>query len=140
MQSEGEEQSSESSSSGNRTSGFHSPNGWYLQELRYRNFWRKSHPALQPKDTWQVYEIEVPNTVVGLLIGVKGKTIQELSYRAHVIMTILPHNNPELTADYQVCQLRGERENINRALRFLRQRYPENRFPDLDLKRVVSAL
>ncbi|VDN07143.1 unnamed protein product [Thelazia callipaeda] len=71
-------------------------------------------PELMP-----VYEFEIPNTLVGLIIGIKGKTIKVLM------------------ETHQICAVEGARENINRCLRMVRRRFPVARFPELNLRPVL---
>ena len=82
-----------------------------------------------------MYEFEIPNSLVGLVIGIKGKTIrvsegycgsiigggvtvvskyvyygilfQELSSRTDVRMLIRQHHAPEKVDTHQICQVRG---------------------------------
>ncbi|KAK0419680.1 hypothetical protein QR680_014263 [Steinernema hermaphroditum] len=84
-----------------------------------------------------MYEFEIPNTLVGLIIGIRGKTIKELCVRADVKMIIRPHHNPEKADTHQICTVEGKRDCINKCLRLLRRRFPSNRFPDLNLKPVM---
>lgn len=87
-------------------------------------------------DTQPMYEFEIPNTLVGLIIGVKGKTIKELSMRTDVRMIIREHHSPNKVETHQICQVRGNRQNINRCLQMLRRRFPSERFPELNLQPV----
>uniref|UniRef100_A0A8R1Y4I0 Tudor domain-containing protein n=1 Tax=Onchocerca volvulus TaxID=6282 RepID=A0A8R1Y4I0_ONCVO len=102
-----------------------------------------------------VYEFEIPNTLVGLIIGIKGKTIKvlihlfkwyllkfkyegkELCLRTEVKMIIRPHHTPEKLETHQICAVEGSRENINRCLRMMRRRFPVARFPELNLRPVL---
>uniref|UniRef100_A0A0R3RT52 Tudor domain-containing protein n=1 Tax=Elaeophora elaphi TaxID=1147741 RepID=A0A0R3RT52_9BILA len=71
-----------------------------------------------------IYEFEIPNTLVGLIIGIKGKTIKELCLRTEL-------------ETHQICAVEGSRENINRCLRMMRRRFPAARFPELNLRPVL---
>ncbi|KAI6239082.1 A-kinase anchor protein 1, mitochondrial [Aphelenchoides fujianensis] len=84
-----------------------------------------------------VYEFEVPNTLVGLIIGIQGKTITELCSRALVRMLIRPHHTPSRFDTHQICSIEGPRSNINKCLHMIRYRFPADRFPDLNLKPVL---
>ncbi|TKR65543.1 hypothetical protein L596_025934 [Steinernema carpocapsae] len=84
-----------------------------------------------------MYEFEIPNTLVGLIIGIRGKTIKELCVRADVKMIIRPHHNSDKSESHQICTVEGKRDCINKCLRLLRRRFPSNRFPDLNLKPVM---
>jgi A-kinase anchor protein 1 len=84
-----------------------------------------------------IYEFEVQNTLVGLIIGVKGKTIRELCVRADVRMLIRPHHTQSKYDTHQICSVEGRRENINKCLHMIRLRFPPCRFPGLNLKPVL---
>jgi A-kinase anchor protein 1 len=84
-----------------------------------------------------MYEFEIPNTLVGLIIGIKCKTIKELCQRADVKMIIRQHHTPAKVTTHQICTVEGKRENINRCLQMLRRRFPPSRFPELNLKPVL---
>uniref|UniRef100_A0A1I7U922 Tudor domain-containing protein n=1 Tax=Caenorhabditis tropicalis TaxID=1561998 RepID=A0A1I7U922_9PELO len=91
-------------------------------------------------DFMPMYEFEIPNSLVGLIIGVKGKTIKELSQRTNVRMLIRQHHAPEKSKTHQICQVRGKREEINHCLQMLRRRFPPARFPELNLQPVVPPV
>ncbi|CAI2348034.1 unnamed protein product [Caenorhabditis sp. 36 PRJEB53466] len=91
-------------------------------------------------DFLPMYEFEIPNSLVGLIIGVKGKTIKELSTRTNVRMLIRQHHGPEKSKTHQICQVRGKRDEINHCLQMLRRRFPGERFPDLNLQPVVPPI
>ncbi|MFH4976593.1 hypothetical protein AB6A40_003302 [Gnathostoma spinigerum] len=84
-----------------------------------------------------MYEFEIPNSLVGLIIGIKGKTIKELCLRTDVKMIIRPHHTPSKVNDFQICTVEGKRENINKCLQMLRRRFPAERFPELNLRPVL---
>ncbi|KAK5974811.1 A-kinase anchor protein 1 mitochondrial [Trichostrongylus colubriformis] len=94
-------------------------------------------PMDEAGDVLPMYEFEIPNTLVGLVIGIKGKTIKELSSRTDVRMLIRAHHTPEKVDTHQICQVRGKREQINRCLQMLRRRFPPARFPELNLQPVL---
>ncbi|CAB3401551.1 unnamed protein product [Caenorhabditis bovis] len=88
-------------------------------------------------DPTPMYEFEIPNSLVGLIIGIKGKTIKELSQRTNVRMLIRQHHTQEKVKTHQICQVRGKREEINHCLQMLRRRFPSPRFPELNLQPVL---
>ncbi|KJH46505.1 tudor domain protein [Dictyocaulus viviparus] len=94
-------------------------------------------PMDEAGEVLPMYEFEIPNTLVGLVIGIKGKTIKELSTRTDVRMLIRQHHIPEKVDTHQICQVRGKREQINRCLQMLRRRFPPARFPELNLQPVL---
>ncbi|KHN81231.1 KH domain-containing protein C56G2.1 [Toxocara canis] len=73
--------------------------------------------AARGRDVYRTYEFEVPNTLVGLIIGIKGKTIK--------------------METHQICIVEGTRENVNKCMRMLRRRFPADRFPELNLEPVL---
>ncbi|CEF64424.1 A-kinase anchor protein 1, mitochondrial [Strongyloides ratti] len=86
-----------------------------------------------------MYEFEIPHSLVGLIIGIRGQTIKELCERANVKMLIRKHHSLEKQKTHQVCTVEGKREHINKCLRMLRHRFPTNRFPDLNLSPILPA-
>ncbi|CAJ0567463.1 unnamed protein product, partial [Mesorhabditis spiculigera] len=99
-------------------------------------------PAMHPIAGGEIvpqYEFEIHNSYVGLVIGVGGKTIKELSTRTGVVLEIRPHYSPEKVDTHQICQVRGKREQINRCLCMLRNRFPPERFPELNLQPVLAV-
>uniref|UniRef100_F1KXC9 KH domain-containing protein n=1 Tax=Ascaris suum TaxID=6253 RepID=F1KXC9_ASCSU len=88
-------------------------------------------------EMYHIYEFEVPNTLVGLLIGVRGKTIKELSVRNEVVISIRPHHISSKMETHQIYSVEGGRDNINKCMRMLRRRFPADRFPDLNLQPVL---
>ncbi|EFO83458.1 hypothetical protein GCK72_010738 [Caenorhabditis remanei] len=92
------------------------------------------------EDFLPMYEFEIPNSLVGLIIGVKGKTIKELSQRTNVRMLIRQHHAPDKSKSHQICQVRGKRDEINHCLQMLRRRFPPARFPELNLQPVVPPV
>ncbi|NP_001348742.1 Tudor domain-containing protein [Caenorhabditis elegans] len=91
-------------------------------------------------DFLPMYEFEIPNSLVGLIIGVKGKTIKELSVRTNVRMLIRQHHETDKVKTHQICQVRGKRDEINHCLQMLRRRFPPARFPELNLQPVVPPV
>ncbi|PAV57270.1 hypothetical protein WR25_04695 [Diploscapter pachys] len=91
-------------------------------------------------DSLPMYEFEIPNSLVGLIIGIKGKTIRELSIRTNVKMLIRQHHTQEKLNTHQICQVRGKREEINHCLSMLRRRFPPPRFPELNLNPVLPPM
>uniref|UniRef100_A0AC35TQU5 Tudor domain-containing protein n=1 Tax=Rhabditophanes sp. KR3021 TaxID=114890 RepID=A0AC35TQU5_9BILA len=72
------------------------------------------HDSYSELSTFPMYEFEIPHSLVGLIIGIKGKTIK-------------------------VCTVEGKREYINKCLRMLRHRFPIERFPELNLQPILPA-
>lgn len=53
-----------------------------------------------------IYEFEIPQTLVGLVIGVKGKTVKELQDKSNCRMTVRK-NHQSARPEYQICTVEG---------------------------------
>lgn len=84
------------------------------------------------------FEFLVHEKYVGLLIGRGGMTVKKLHKRfgVHMIVRRVP-NCPRPTD--RVCAIMGAPADIEAALAFIRNRTPEDRYPDLSLERVHYA-
>uniref|UniRef100_A0A915KY15 Tudor domain-containing protein n=1 Tax=Romanomermis culicivorax TaxID=13658 RepID=A0A915KY15_ROMCU len=81
-----------------------------------------------------VYEFEIPQTIVGLIIGREGTTIKQFTERSGAQMIIRRH----YAGDHaKICTVEGQREQINNCLRFIRRKFPPSRFPELKLTPVM---
>jgi A-kinase anchor protein 1 len=87
-------------------------------------------------DMQPMYEFEIQQDLVGLLIGQGGKTIKMLMGEsgAHIVI-----RNHWKTERMKICTIEGSREEINSCLRIIRRRFPAYRFPELELKPLVPA-
>lgn len=81
-----------------------------------------------------VYEFEIPQTIVGLIIGREGTTIKQFTERSGAQMIIRRH----YAGDHaKICTVEGQREQINNCLRLIRRKFPPSRFPELKLTPVM---
>jgi A-kinase anchor protein 1 len=81
-----------------------------------------------------VYEFEVPQDIVGLLIGKQGTTIKWLTLESQAHIVIRQHFYSDR---HKICTLEGTREQINKCLRLIRRKFPPSRFPDLKLTPII---
>lgn len=81
------------------------------------------------------YEFLVHEKYVGLLIGRNGTTVKKLHGRCGVHMIVRRVPNCPRPTD-RVCAIMGAPSDIDVALRFVRQRMPLEKYPDLTLERV----
>lgn len=55
-------------------------------------------------------------------------------------MLIRPHHTPSKYETHQLCSVEGKRENINKCLHLIKGRFPKERFPELNIKPVLSPI
>ena len=77
-----------------------------------------------------IYEFEIPQNIVGLIIGKKGVVIKDLTAKSGTWILIRDHNWKE---NYKICTIEGSRDEINNCLRMIRRRFPPSRYPELNL-------
>lgn len=82
----------------------------------------------------QCYEFEIPQHVVGAIIGKKGVVIKDLTAKTGTWILIREHGFKD---NYKLCTIEGSRDEINACLRMIRRRFPPSRFPDLNLNPVM---
>lgn len=85
-------------------------------------------------ETPLVYEFEIPQSIVGLVIGRQGITIKQFTERSGAQMIIRQHFS---TGTGKICTIEGHREQINNCLRLIRRKFPPSRFPELKLTPVM---
>ena len=80
-----------------------------------------------------VYQFEILQTLVGLLIGRGGRFVNHVKEATNTSIIIREHpGNPEL----KVCSIRGTRADIDKALDIIRNRFPTRSFPSVTLEEV----
>lgn len=77
-----------------------------------------------------VYEFEIPQNIVGLIIGRQGVTIKQITEKSGAQMIIRKHYTGD---NHKICTIEGRREQINDCLRIIRRKFPPSRFPELKL-------
>ncbi|XP_054271877.1 A-kinase anchor protein 1, mitochondrial-like isoform X2 [Macrosteles quadrilineatus] len=80
-----------------------------------------------------VYEFVLPQVIVGRLIGRHGTFLHDIRAKTHTHVFIKKH--PE-TSSLKICAIEGTQQDIDAALKMIRQKFPIRRFPDLTLEKV----
>lgn len=91
-------------------------------------------PADDLIETPLVYEFEIPQSIVGLVIGRQGVTIKQFTDRSGAQMIIRRHYAGD---NFKICTVEGHREQINNCLRLIRRKFPPSRFPELKLTPIM---
>ncbi|XP_033334791.1 A-kinase anchor protein spoonbill [Megalopta genalis] len=86
------------------------------------------------KDGPTSYEFNIPQRLVGKLLGARRSFLQTIQIKANVHMELRCHPS---SRDLKLCQISGPPEGIKVALDMIRQRFPENRYPDVNLQQVL---
>uniref|UniRef100_A0A336KDN8 CSON006628 protein n=1 Tax=Culicoides sonorensis TaxID=179676 RepID=A0A336KDN8_CULSO len=80
-----------------------------------------------------IYEFVVPVHAVPQLIGRKGNYVNQLKNKTGVNMIVKKHPT---THKQKICSLEGTQKEIDAALKMIRIKLPEKRFPTVTLQRV----
>ncbi|ELU07765.1 hypothetical protein CAPTEDRAFT_103276 [Capitella teleta] len=78
----------------------------------------------------QIYEFDMPSHLCGMFIGRGGAAIKQLRQKTGVEVLVRPKM---LTEEFQLVVLEGSQRQITRALDIIRQKFPKNKFTELDL-------
>lgn len=84
-----------------------------------------------------IYEFVVPIHVVPQLIGRKGNYVNQLKSKCGVNMIIKKH--PTVNK-LKLCSLEGTQKEIDAALKMIRMKLSEKRYPNITLQRVFFTL
>jgi len=80
-----------------------------------------------------VYEFVLPQYLVGRLIGRHGCFVHEIKKNANASIFIKRHPD---TRKLKICAVEGTQADIEGALEMIREKFPENRYPDVTLEQV----
>lgn len=78
------------------------------------------------------YEFEIPQTLVGRLIGRKGAFVNKIKATTDATLIVYPHKNRRL----KLCSVEGTRQQVDAAIRMIRDHFPLDRYPDVTLEQV----
>lgn len=81
------------------------------------------------------YDFAVPQHLVGRLIGRHGSFLHSIRTKANVGIYV---NDHPCDGDHKICSIRGSVEGINIALKMVRQKFPEKRFPQVTLAEITT--
>jgi A-kinase anchor protein 1, mitochondrial len=82
------------------------------------------------------YDFIISSNLVGHLIGRKGSYVNRIKDKTGANVVVRRH--PE-SSDFKVCSIEGTQQDINGALKMIRERLPEKLYPNLTLQRVYFA-
>ncbi|XP_011697401.1 PREDICTED: KH domain-containing protein C56G2.1 [Wasmannia auropunctata] len=82
------------------------------------------------------YEFAIPQHLVGRLIGRHGSFLHSIRTKANVGIYV---NDHPCDGDHKICSIRGSVEGINVALKMIRQKFPEKRFPQVTLAEISTV-
>ncbi|XP_063839855.1 uncharacterized protein LOC135088773 isoform X2 [Scylla paramamosain] len=80
------------------------------------------------------YDFEIPQMLVGRLIGRKGAFINKIKATTDATVIVHPHKNRKL----KLCSVEGTKHQVNAALEMIRKHFPESQYPDITLQQVSS--
>lgn len=80
-----------------------------------------------------IYEFVIPQHYVGKLIGRHGTFVAQIRDKTNAHIVVKKHpNNSKL----KVCLIDGTRQEIDKALKIIRDKFPLKRYPDITLEQV----
>ncbi|XP_029160154.1 KH domain-containing protein akap-1 isoform X2 [Nylanderia fulva] len=82
-----------------------------------------------------IYDFAIPQHLVGRLIGRHGSFLQSIRTKADVSIYV---NDHPCDGDHKICSIRGSVERINVALKLIRQKFPEKKFPEVTLEEIST--
>lgn len=83
-----------------------------------------------------IYEFVVPMLAVPQLIGRKGNYVNQLKSKTGVNLIVKKH--PTISKQ-KICSLEGTQKEIDAALKMIRTKLPEKRYPTVTLQRVFLS-
>lgn len=81
-----------------------------------------------------IHEFVIPQNLVGRLIGRHGAFVHQIKDKTNANILIKRH--PENLKGMKVCSIEGTKDEIEHALDMIRDKFPEKRYPDLNLDNV----
>ncbi|XP_077282477.1 A-kinase anchor protein spoonbill [Temnothorax americanus] len=81
------------------------------------------------------YNFAIPQHLVGRLIGRHGSFLHSIRTKANVGIYV---NDHPCDGDHKICSIRGSVEGIKIALKMVRQKFPEKRFPQVTLAELAT--
>lgn len=88
--------------------------------------------TISDSDELTNYDFLIPITLVGPIIGKKGSFVKYIKEKSNVKLFV--DNKTESPDDkFKMCTLIGSESNINKALKLIRNKFPERAYPELTL-------
>jgi A-kinase anchor protein 1 len=82
------------------------------------------------------YDFLIPQTLIGILIGRQGKFVKHIKTKTGA--NVLVKKNPQ-SKKSKICTIEGTQAEIDAALKLIRTKLPEKKFPYLTLDRIAST-
>ncbi|KOC60170.1 KH domain-containing protein C56G2.1 [Habropoda laboriosa] len=83
-----------------------------------------------------LYEFCIPQHLVGRLIGRHGNFLHSIRLKAEVHIVV---KNYPIMKDQKICAIEGSSEGVNIALDMIRQKFPEEKYPNVTLEQILSS-
>ncbi|KAK3854536.1 hypothetical protein Pcinc_038998 [Petrolisthes cinctipes] len=87
-------------------------------------------------DQYIFYDFEIPQTLVGRLIGRRGAFVNKIKATTDATVVVHPHRNRRL----KLCSVEGSRQQVAAALKMIREQFPESRYSDVTLEQVSGNI
>ncbi|XP_045620782.2 platelet binding protein GspB isoform X2 [Procambarus clarkii] len=94
-----------------------------------------NHPAYpfnNPEASYKFYEFEIPQALVGRLIGRKGAFVNRIKAITNCNVIVYPHKNKGL----KICSIEGTKYSVMRAKDMIREYFPLERYSEVTLEEV----
>ncbi|KAL3267719.1 hypothetical protein HHI36_006849 [Cryptolaemus montrouzieri] len=81
-----------------------------------------------------VHEFVIPQSLVGKLIGKRGAFVSQINIKANAQILVKRHPTD---LKLKVCAVEGTQNEIDRALKMIRDKFPLKKFPEVTLEQVA---
>uniref|UniRef100_A0A182PEA3 Tudor domain-containing protein n=1 Tax=Anopheles epiroticus TaxID=199890 RepID=A0A182PEA3_9DIPT len=101
--------------------------------VRSEDSGKGSSPPHSVGPSANTYEFLVPAFLVAGMLGKQGSLVKQIKQKTGV--NVIIKRNPD-THNSKICTLEGSQKEIQDALKMIRKKFPQNRFPALTLQRI----
>ncbi|XP_064090851.1 KH domain-containing protein akap-1-like [Macrobrachium nipponense] len=105
-----------------------------IGEVEPETLFNPSAFPVTSQETYIFYEFEIPQVLVGRLIGRKGAFVNKIKAATDASIIVGPHRNRR----FKMCSVEGTKSQVEAALDMIREYFPINRYPELTLAQVHS--
>lgn len=103
-------------------------------EVEPETLFNPSTFPVSSQEQYIFYEFEIPQTLVGRLIGRKGAFVNRIKATTEATVIVYPHENVRL----KLCSVEGTKQQVIAALNMIREHFPQSRYADLTLAQVFT--
>ncbi|XP_069950684.1 uncharacterized protein [Cherax quadricarinatus] len=103
-------------------------------EIEPETLFNPSTFPISSHEQYIFYEFEIPQTLVGRLIGRKGAFVNKIKATTDATVIVHPHRNRR----FKLCSVEGTKRQVKAALGMIREYFPLNRYPDITLEQVLT--